>query len=456
MNLKKKFLSLVLATLLAVPVIIPTVAFADNNIDSTDENAVLMTTAVKVSEPSIIGLSGITVDVTTGEIIYGKNVDIKKYPASTTKLMTALILAEKMKQSDILSYTESAKSQPTFSINRDQHTLNVGQKFTADNAMKALLISSANDIAFMIADNIGGDKAGFTALMNEKVAQIQSKYPYLKNTHFSTPNGIDNNLTDNLTTAYDLSVIGREAFKNPWVADTLKTESTYVVTEDGIKIQAENRNRFIQKDDSFYDATNLGGKTGYTSKAGRCLVSMFNRNGRKIIGVVLQSAYDANDDQVFSDMKTIIDWSYSQKQVTYLKANSKVADITLTYKLFRFFGPEKTIEVPLITKDNVNYYANNINNKEIKTAVNKSDKTLNAWKLSTKKAVVTLVVSQREAIKNINLYTTVTTGSIIKANLLTYILSLIVFVILAAILFLLILITVKRTPRKRKKRKIYR
>lgn len=438
MRLKNKILMFIITSILALPLALPTKALAAENV---------------AAPPQIVGKTAITVDVKTGEILYALDVDKQKFPASTTKLLTGLILAENKKPNDTLTYTQSAKNQPTFSLNIDQHPLNVGQKFSADNAMKALLISSANDIAFMIADNIGGDQTGFAKMMNDRIKQMQEKYPYMKNTHFTTPNGVDNNVSDHLTTAYDLSVIGREAFKNQWVADTLKIDKTYIETEDGIKILAENRNRFIQPKDQSYDKTNIGGKTGYTAKAGRCLVSMFDRDGRKIIGVVMQSAYDATDQQVFSDMKKIIDYSYSLKPVTVLKKGDVLETKTVTYKLFKFFGPKKSISVPIVIDSDVSYYENDLNKSEIQKET-KID-NLDPWKLNTENAVGAYNVSQREAKKSYKLYPSISSNSILKANMPVYLIVVIAILLVIAAVIAFFTMLLNRLP-KSSKRNLYR
>lgn len=354
-------------------------------------------------QPKIVGKTAITMDVQTGEIIYAQGIDEKMYPASVTKMMTALLFAENKQKSDAIPYTESAKSQPAYALSTDimRNKIKVGDTMPADDVMKALLLFSANDSAYMIADSVGGNSNTFINMMNDRAAKLG-----LKNTHFVTANGLHDD--DHYTTAYDLSVIGREAFKNPWVKETIATKSGKIETSAHVIAYIENRNKLLGQNGA------VGGKTGYTSPAGRCLLAFYERDGRAILGVVMKSAYDAQDSQVFKDMETIINWSYDAKPVKIYDKGATLKTETLTYKPLKFFGPEKTIEVPLIVNDEVNYYENSVNKAEIKTEITSIN--LDPWNLTTESKVGKLTATQREASASYDLYTNVTTKDLVAAN----------------------------------------
>ena len=388
-------------------------------------------------QPNIYGKSAITIDAETGEIIYAKSIDSTMYPASTTKLLTALLLAEKFNKGDALKYTETAKSQPEYSLNVNLHPINVGETMMAEDVMDGLLLYSGNDVAYMIADNVSGSAKGFEEAMNKKIKSLG-----LKNTHFITPNGLHDD--NHYTTAYDLTVIGREAYKNPWVKESLGKKTSTIKTSTGTTFIVENRNKQLG------DFGNVGGKTGYTSKAGRCLVAMFERDGRKIIGVVLNSVYDAQDSFVFEDMKKIIDWSFQAKKSNLHAKDSVLGKEKLTYKPLVFLGPTKEIEVPLSLKEDVSYYDNSVNKKEVKEEI-KLD-SVNPWKINDSKSVGTLVVKEREALKEYKLYTTISKSSLIKANLFLYIGAL-VGLILVILLLVIAIRFVGASGKRRKRRK---
>ena len=138
------------------------------------------------SLPAITAESALTMDLETGEIIYCKDADSKRYPASTTKLLTGLLLAENKQKTDELEYTKSAKEQPEYSLNINymHNTMQVGDKVLADDIMKGLLLFSGNDTAYVIADNVSGDSKAFAELMNKRAKELGAN-----NSNFITANG---------------------------------------------------------------------------------------------------------------------------------------------------------------------------------------------------------------------------------------------------------------------------
>lgn len=394
---------------------------------------------VKAAEnlkPKIQGKAGITMDIETGEIIYENNIDEKQYPASTTKLMTALLFAENKNKQDSIKYTESAKKQPEYSIDKNLHKMQIGESMSGQDAMDALMLFSANDVAYMIADNVSGDSQKFADLMNERAKKLG-----LSGTHFVTPNGLHD--PNHYTTSYDLSVIGREAFKNDWVRETMAKRNSRITTSTGSILLLENRNKLVGTNDC------IGGKTGYTAPAGRVLVGFFEKNGRKLVGVVMNSVYDSQDSVVFDDMKKIIDWSYNAKQVNLHKNGDVLKTETVTYKPLRFFGPEKTIQVPLVVREDVNYYDNDINKKELKEEY-KVDK-LDVWNLSSDKASASLSLKEREAAKSYKLYSNISTKDIVRENTPVYVgISIILLIVTAIVLLGLLKITSMRHKTSRR------
>lgn len=357
------------------------------------------------SEPQIYGKAAITIDMETGEIIYAKDIDKQTYPASTTKLMTALLLAESKTKSDMLKYTQGAKSQPEYSLNVNLHSIDVGEEMSAKDAMDGLLLYSGNDVAYMIADNVGKDEKDFSDKMNEEVKKLN-----LKNTHFITPNGLHD--PNHYTTSYDLSVIARTAFQNPWVKETMATHKSTIKTSKGTTFIVENSNKLLGKDGC------IGGKTGYTAPAGRCLVAIYERNGRKILGVVMNSLYDQNDSFVFDDMKKVIDWSYTAKPTTLHTKDSVLTTKTIKYKPLAVIGPERSLNVPVVLKDDVTYYDNQVNKTELKEDINLGN--VNISSLKGNNPLGTLSIKERNISKEYKLYADVPKNVLLKNNLPIY------------------------------------
>lgn len=409
-NLKKKRIAAILSMLLVLLI-------------NANVLAAATTSNTAVAEPLINGVTAITIDLQTNEIIYAKGVDQKMYPASTTKLMTALLFAENKKKTDLISYSADAKSQPEFSMNLNLKPIALNETMSGKDTMLALLLYSANDAAYMIADSVSPNSAAFITKMNDKAASLG-----LKNTHFVTANGLPD--PNHYTTAYDLSVIAKTAFANDWVREAMGTQSATVTTSGGASMELTNRNKNLGKDGC------IGGKTGYTTAAGKCLVAVYERDGRKILGVVLHSVYDAEDTFVFNDMKKIIDYSYAVKPTTLHAAGSVIKTEKVTYKPLGFIGPVKTIDVPLVSKTAVSYYENDVNKAELKETYKFNEMKLSA--LTGSKSIGSLSVTVRDSVDTYDLYSTLSFFDLLKANILLYAGLLAGLILLAAIIILII------------------
>lgn len=425
MTLKHKFLSTLISFTLIFSISSTTFAA------STNANP----------EPNIVGQTAISIDADTGEVIYSKNLDQKIYPASTTKLLTALLLTKNKKPTDILEYSNSAKEQPEYSINKNIHPLTVGEKISADAVMQGLLIYSGNDMAYVIASNILGKindstdetKNKFSSIMNKEVQALG-----LKNTHFVTPNGLHDD--NHYTTTYDMSKLAKIAFENKWIYNTISKQKSDVYTEDKVKLSITNTNKIIDPKETVYDKTCIGGKTGSTSKAGRCLIALYNRNGKRIIGIVMKSQYDLKDLQVFKDMGNLINYSYANLPTTLYQKNAAYSSIKVSYKPFKFFGPTKTANINLTLDKDIVYYKNPLNDAEKLLKQNVS--TINPWKLNSNNPVGTVTLSERGITKTYNLYPSISTKDLLSTNKLLYGLTLLgtiaVLVVLIAVIFKLV------------------
>lgn len=410
------------------------------------------TFAEDAPKPNLSAKTAISIDADTGEIIYASKADQKMYPASTTKLLTALLLTEHYKKTDELSYSESAKAQPEYSFDKNIKPLKVGQKMTAENVLNALLVYSANDMAYVIADNVAGSKDNFAKLMNDEIAKLN-----LHNTHFVTPNGLHD--SNHYTTAYDLSVIGKAALSNPWIQHTVSLKQVTVETTDGTKGDVTNRNKIIFPDQKVYDPTCIGGKTGYTIPAGKCLVALFERNGRKILGVVMNSVYDKDDTFVFEDMLKLVNWSFdakksllTDKEMTY-KAGTVVKTITLSYRPLVFIGPVKNITVPLVLQQDVSYYKNEIN--DVEHSINYQLTSIDPWKLDKNASVGKLALKERNSSFQYKLYPTVTKHDLVTQNLILYA-GLGAGAIAALFILFVISVVIIRSKNRKKRSRYYR
>ena len=174
-------------------------------------------------------------------------------------------------------------------------------------------------------------------------------------------------------------------------------------------------------------------KLAIQQKAGRCLVSIYERNGRHIIGVVMNSENDAKDTKVFEDMTKLIDFSYAAKKDVLTKKNTVVKTISVPYKVIPFIGPERTINIPLELKEDVTSYTNDVKPQTIVKAG-----SINPWKLDKETSVGTLEFKQRDAQKSYKLYPTISKSTLIKDNIIIYVAAAIILIVLLVLIVLLI------------------
>ena len=394
------------------------------------------TTAFATTEPQIIGASAITMDMDTGEIIYSKNADVQRSPASTTKLLTSLLFAESKNKSDIISYSDvSAAVTETSLTNFIGNTAKAGDTLTADEVMNAVMVYSANDAAVMMAESVSGSVEAFYALMNQRAKELGAL-----NTNFVSPNGLETDPNNhNVTTAYDLALIAKAAYENDWVREAAGLDKTSVTLNDK-KIYIETRNKILGANG------NIGGKTGNETKSGHCFVGFYNRSGRNLITVVLGSEYGADGMNVFNDTEAIANYSYSAPKSTYKSTGDEISTIDLNYKLFKFFGPTKTITAPVILNQNVEYYKNTFNDANAK--INVPSDELNAWKVASNNKV-DLTFTAGNHTETVKGSITLSVGQIFKANIGLYALTLLITILIIILLLVIIKLIVNSKKRRR-------
>ncbi|MDO4534228.1 MAG: D-alanyl-D-alanine carboxypeptidase [Clostridium perfringens] len=456
MNFKLKTISTLLVLLVSAFFIYPTsIAYAATTSSSTTSSATAVestsgNTTTEASDssssdsssssteaPSIIGKSAIVINYKTGQILYAKNIDTKEYPASTTKIMTSILFAENKNPDDTITYTKSASEQPANSLLVNYDLLNVGDTMQAGEVMKAMFLISANDCAYMEADSVAGNKEAFADLMNAEVKKLG-----LTGTHFTNPNGLFN--VDNYSTAYDMSVIVRKAFSIPWIREAMGTKSALITASTGKSVTLTSDNKNLGIDGC------IGGKTGYLPDHGRDLVNVYDRNGEILIGVIYNDIWGKNDTDVFNDMKKIINYAYSEKQTLYKAKGTVVENDKVSYKLFGFFGPTETINIPLTLDENVYYYAIPLNEKDF--TITGDTSATNAWALLKDPTSAKVLVSDgRQYKETYDATATITLWQIIDANLAIYIITAIVAIIIILIILALIIRAINKSKRKRRK-----
>lgn len=228
--------------------------------------------AEKSKEPSILSRYAVIYDRTSNQVLWGKAENTSVPMASTTKIMTAIVMLEQI-GTDRLKEEITVDREAANTVG-SRLGLSTGDKITYNDLLYGLMLCSGNDAAVQIAISTAGSVENFAELMNKKALELG-----LKNTHFITPHGLDRE--EHYTTALELAIITDYALENPKIREVVSTKQ-YTVKIDGYSKTISNTNELLG-----YLNGVIGVKTGYTSKAGRCLVTATNRDGFEIITVVL-------------------------------------------------------------------------------------------------------------------------------------------------------------------------
>lgn len=292
---------------------------------STFSYTLAVTLAEKTNEleKNLSSEAVLLMEASTGKVVYEKNGYEKKYPASTTKIMTAILAIEHCN----LNETATASEFAINSVPSGYSTANIqiGETLSVKDLLYALMLQSANESAVILAEHVSGSQEAFANLMNEKAKELGCK-----NTHFINPNGIHDE--NHYTTAYDLALITQYAMKNQTFRDIVKTTSftlpattsypsesrTYANTNNLIIYDARNR------PDNYYYKYATGVKTGYTSAAKNCLVASAEKNGIEYISVVLGASitYESTGSVSHRYVDTISLFDYAFDNFSFRKLKS--------------------------------------------------------------------------------------------------------------------------------------
>lgn len=230
--------------------------------------------------PAIEAASAAVMDIDTGTFLYSKNATAKQYPASTTKIMTALLLVENCNLDDTITF-----SSIVYDLEEGSSHLGIqpGEEMVLQDAVYGLLLASANDIANGVAEYMAGSLSAFADMMNQRAAELGCV-----NTHFSNPHGLFSE--DHYTCAYDMALIAQAAYKNPMFREIMTTHY-YEIPETNLTKETrvfQNHHNMMHSDTEYYRDWCTGGKTGYTEDCLNTLVTFGEKDGKRLVGVVLR------------------------------------------------------------------------------------------------------------------------------------------------------------------------
>lgn len=257
--------------------------------------------------------SGIIMEASTGKILFDKNMDEQKSPASMTKIMTMLLTVEAIESGKISLDDEVNISANASKMGGSQVYLEENSTATVEMLLKSIAIGSANDASVAVAEKIGGTESNFVNMMNKRAKELGAV-----NTTFKNPHGLDEE--GHLTTAHDLALIAKELIKHEEILKLTSTYETTITHKNGKSLWLVNTNKLIK----FYNGLD-GLKTGFTDNAGYCLTGTMLRNDMRLITVTMKAPTkeDRNTDTI-----NLMEYAYSMYyKSTLIKKDKKIGDM---------------------------------------------------------------------------------------------------------------------------------
>lgn len=261
------------------------------------------------ASPGALSLSceaAVLLEQETGSIVYARNAFRRMYPASITKMMTALLALERGNLEDLVTVSRTAAEEPGSTMG-----LAAGDVFTLEDLLYGLMLNSGNDAAWAIAEHVGGTAQAFFDMMNRRAREIGAI-----NTHFTNPHGLTD--PNHYTTAFDLALIARTCLKHPFFKRLVATKEKDVIdASEEVRIKLANTNRLLW---SYLGAD--GVKTGTTESAGQCLVASATRDGMKLLAIVL------NSGDRWSDAASLLDYGFENyRTVMIMRAGETLMEV---------------------------------------------------------------------------------------------------------------------------------
>lgn len=254
--------------------------------------------AALVTAPSAILLDGLT-----GKAIYSKSAHVRRPQASTTKIMTAIVVLDKLNLNDVVVISKKVEA-----VQPSKLYLKGGERYYVKDLIYAILLKSANDAAEALAIHVGGSVAGFSEMMNRRARSLGAK-----NTQFKTPNGLP--AKGQYSTAYDLALIMREAERYPFLVKALSLKEATIQSLGGRRIAMKSHNKMLWSEK--YDVI---GKTGYTRSSRYCFVGRLNEKFKDVYFSLLGSSTRNN---FWSDVRKLCSYP-SAKMLKAIQTNQRI------------------------------------------------------------------------------------------------------------------------------------
>ena len=290
--------------------------------------------------PYVNAESAVLMDLSSGAILYEKNAHKAQYPASITKIMTTLLALENCSMGEMVTFSHDA----VFGIEPGSSHIGVdeGEKLTVEQSLYAIMLASANEVSWGVGEHIAGTLSAFADMMNARAKELGCQ-----NTHFVNANGLHHD--DHYTTAYDMALISREAMKYSRFR-TITSTKTYTIpptNKHDINNAFANHHQMLMgnKQPHYKYEYCIGGKTGYTNKAGSTLVTFAKKGDVELVCVVMRANGPTSPENEYTDTIGLFDWAFENfTQHNINAATEELEDSELAFfdKYNPIFNEEKS------------------------------------------------------------------------------------------------------------------
>ena len=299
------------------------------------------------AEPNLVSEAAILIDSNTNKILYSKNADQKMYPASTTKILTAILTLENCNLDDEVTVSDTA----ILDIPEGYSSANLqfGEVLTVEQLLQLLLVHSANDAANVLAEHVGGSIESFVSMMNTKVHDLG-----LENTHFTNAYGLHDE--NHYTTAYDLAIIMKYCVQNNDFRRIAGSASVAIpaTNKSGVRKYDSTNDLIIPNSKNYYQYLTAG-KTGFTTPAGECLVTSAYKNDIELICVILGGSQTVNNSSLrFSETKELYEYGYNNYSLKpIVSEGNSIYNVTIDN------ATKETENLDLIAENDINAIVSN-------------------------------------------------------------------------------------------------
>lgn len=338
--------------------------------------------------------SAILVETSTGKILYEKDADLEKAPASMTKIMSMILIMDAIENGNLTMEDSVLISENASSMGGSQVYLNTGDSYKVGELLKSIAIASANDAVVAMSEKVAGTTEEFVKMMNDKCKELGCTH-----TNFVNPHGLD--AEGHYSSARDMALMGTYLVNNyPEILDFTSIYEDYLQRPDGSSTWLVNTNKLVR----FYDDVD-GLKTGFTNTAGYCLTSTAKKNNMRLVGVVM--GVDTPDNRT-SDTVKMLNYGFNSYKLATIYEKDKVIDEVRVEKgkndRVKIVLMDEATELLNINDKNKNYTIN-VKVDKVVAPIKKGDKVGDAEIIDNEGKIITKVgITVQENVKKANLW----------------------------------------------------